>query len=81
MGQMQMPKNIAGHAPAGARQSQQMMLKGMKSSQVPTDIGQLPLTLVSPPLRELYEMYQDDKRKFLTILWLRIKKSVQGPMQ
>ena len=81
MGQMQMPKNIAGQAPSGARQSQQMLLKNMKSSQIPTDIGQLPLTFVSPPIRDLLRMYKDDKRKFLTVLWLRIKRSAQSPLQ
>lgn len=81
MGQVQMPKNIAGMAPSGARQSQQMLLKGVKSSQIPTDIGQLPLTFVSPPLQELYRMYKNDKRKLLTVLWLRIKRSVQSPLQ
>ncbi len=81
MAQMQMPKNFAGQVPAGARQSQQMMLKSMKSSHVPTDIGQLPFTFVSPSVTELYRMYKHDKRKFLSVLWLRVKKSVQGPMQ
>ena len=81
MGQMQMPRNLAGQAPSGARQSQQMMLKNLKSSQIPTDIGQLPLTFVSPPIRELFRMYRGDLRKFSTVLWLRIKRSVVSPLQ
>ena len=81
MGQMQIPKNIAGNAPAGATQSQAMMMKKMKGSQMPTDIGLLPLTFVSPSFKELREMYKDEKRKLLSVLWLRFRRSIRGPLQ
>ena len=80
MGQAQMPKNIAAGA-AGGMQSQKMMMKGIQSGQIPTDLGLLPSTLVCPPLLEVIGMYRQDSRKrLLSVLWLLFKRRFRGTL-
>ena len=56
-----------------------MMMKGMSGGKLPTDIGLLPTTFIPPSLGEIYRMYSNDKKRLLTVLWLRIRRIFRSP--
>jgi hypothetical protein len=56
------------------------MAKEMSKRQIPTDIGLMPGTFVSPTLKELFRMFKDDGKTLRKLLWLRVKRAVVNPV-
>jgi hypothetical protein len=75
MGAMQFARNKDMTKMRDNMKSQGSQMRTAKSSQIPTDVGLLPNVFVSPGVLDLYRMYKGDKRKLLTVLWLRLKQT------
>jgi mitochondrial protein MBA1 len=61
--------------------SMRSMAKEMSKRQLPTDIGLMPGTFVSPTVKELFRMYKEDRRMLRGVLWLRLKRAVLNPIK
>lgn len=77
MGQIQWNQGSESTKARDKMQSQQSMMKNASKTQIPTDMGLMPTTFVSPSVRTLFRMYRNEKKKLLRILMLRLRRGPQ----